>query len=157
MLDRFTAARCRIAAILCVFASAAPSAHAADQVYFSANTNVTNILVNYINQENVRLDISSWYLSEHSISIAVANRFNAGVKVRIIGDRGAIFEADPHTKAEFYWLASQGVPIRLRFNPTWFPEIDHWKAAIFVGQNVVEFGSGKLRADGTGAVFVEQL
>jgi phosphatidylserine/phosphatidylglycerophosphate/cardiolipin synthase-like enzyme len=117
-------------------------AHAADQVYFSSNTNVTNILVQYINQETVRLDISSWYLSEHAISIAIANRFAAGVKVRIIGDNSAIFDADPNTKKEYYWLASQGVPIRLRFNPTWFPEIDHWKAAIFVGQNVVEFGSG---------------
>src|SRR5215471_13328257 len=142
MLDRLCDARLRAAAIFCVFALYASSARAADQVYFSANTNVTNILVNYINQENVRLDISSWYLSEHAISIAIANRFNAGVQVRIIGDRGAIFEADPNTKTEYYWLAMQGVPIRLRFNPTWFPEIDHWKAAIFVGQNVVEFGSG---------------
>jgi phosphatidylserine/phosphatidylglycerophosphate/cardiolipin synthase-like enzyme len=98
--------------------------------------------VNYINHENVRLDISSWYLSEHAISIAIANRFAAGVRVRIIGDRAAIFEADAHTKAEFYWLANKGIPIRLRFNPTYFPEIDHWKAAIFVGQNIVEFGSG---------------
>src|SRR5437763_1437446 len=121
-------------------ALAAPAA-AADTVYFSKNTNVTDILVNYINRENVRLDISSWYLSEHSISIAIANRFHAGVPVRLIGDRGSIFEADPHTKSEFYWLASQGVPIRLRFNPTWFPEINHWKAAIFVGQNTVAFGS----------------
>src|ERR1041384_1760271 len=96
--------------------AAAATANAADQVYFSSNTNVTNILVQYINQENVRLDISSWYLSEHSISIAIANRFNAGVKVRIIGDRGSIFEADPNTKREYYWLASQGIPIRLRFN-----------------------------------------
>src|SRR5262249_22207890 len=116
------------AAALLIAALAVP-AGAADQVYFSSQTNVTNILVQYINQENVRLDISSWYLSEHAISIAIANRFNAGVKVRIIGDRGAIFEADPNTKREYYWLASQGIPIRLRFNPNWFPEIDHWKAA----------------------------
>src|SRR3954469_8829618 len=121
--------------------SASPAA-AADQIYFSAKTNVTNILINYINRETVRLDISSWYLSEHSISIAIANRFAAGVRVRVIGDRAAIFEADPNTKKEFYWLASQGIPIRLRFNPTYFPEIDHWKAAIFVGQGIVEFGSG---------------
>src|SRR5215471_5575248 len=142
MLDRLCDARLRAAAIFCVFALYTSSARAADQVYFSANTNVTAILVQRINAETQRLDISSWYLSEHSISIAIANRFAAGVAVRIIGDRGAIFEADPHTKAEFYWLANQGIPIRLRFNPTWFPEIDHWKAAIFVGQNVVEFGSG---------------
>ncbi len=122
-----------------LFAGTAP---VSDQVYFSAHDNVTNILIQYINNEQTRLDISSWYLSEHAISIAIANRWAAGVPVRIIGDRAALFENDPHTKAEFYWLASQGIPIRLRFNPTWFPEIDHWKAAIFVGQNMVEFGSG---------------
>jgi hypothetical protein len=81
---------------LSVTIAAVPAA-AADQVYFSKDTNVTDILVNYINHENVRLDISSWYLSEHSISIAIANRFHAGVPVRLMGDRGAIFEAVPHT------------------------------------------------------------
>jgi len=129
-------------AAACAITLFAVRASAADQVYFASKTNVTNILVNYINNENVRLDVSSWYLSEHSVSIAILNRFKAGVAVRLMGDRGAIFEADPHTKNEFYWLAAQGVPIRLRFNPTWFPEIDHWKMAIFVGQNTVEFGSG---------------
>jgi phosphatidylserine/phosphatidylglycerophosphate/cardiolipin synthase-like enzyme len=127
---------------IALVAAAASTSSATDRIYFSATDNVTDVLVSYINAENVRLDISSWYLSEHSISIAVANRFAAGVPVRIIGDRGAPFENDPHTKTELYWLANQGIPIRLRFNPTWFPEIDHWKAAIFVGENVVEFGSG---------------
>src|SRR3954471_2624749 len=130
-----------VAVVASVAALAAPAA-AADQVYFSKNTNVTDILVNYINRETVRLDVSAWYLSEHSISIAIVNRFRAGVAVRVIGDRGSIFEADPNTKREFYWMAAQGVPIRLRFNPTWFPEIDHWKMALFAGQNTVEFGSG---------------
>src|SRR5665213_644009 len=139
MFSRFSALTSALA--ICCTIAAIPAA-ADDQVYFSKDTNVTNILVNYINKETVRLDISSWYLSEHAISIAIANRLHAGVPVRIIGDRGAMFEADPHTKAEFYWLASQGVPIRLRFNPSWFPEINHWKMALFVGQNLVEFGSG---------------
>ncbi|HEY2150357.1 MAG TPA: phospholipase D family protein [Vicinamibacterales bacterium] len=128
---------------LCAGVLALPGRAAADdQIYFSAVDNVTNVLVQKINAETVRLDISSWYLSEHAISIAIANRFHAGVQVRIIGDRAALFENDVHTKNEFYWLASQGVPIRLRFNPTWFPEINHWKMALFVGQNMVEFGSG---------------
>src|SRR5580704_14659867 len=140
--DAWTRSLARALAIgLCAMAWAAP-AGASDQVYFSATTDVTAILVQYINQETVRLDLSSWYLSEHAISIAIANRWAAGVPVRIIGDRAALFENDPHTKAEFYWLANQGVPIRLRFNPTWFPEIDHWKMALFVGQGLVEFGSG---------------
>jgi hypothetical protein len=113
-----------------------------ERVYFSAVDNVTDVLVQHIDAENVRLDIASWYLSEHAISIAIMRRFTAGVPVRIIGDRAALFENDPHTKNEFYWLASQGVPIRLRFNPTWFPELVHWKMALFVGQGIVEFGSG---------------
>jgi regulation of enolase protein 1 (concanavalin A-like superfamily) len=133
------------AVVLAVLFSAfglSSSAAASDQIYFSATDNVTNVLVQYINQETVRVDIATWYLSEHSISIAIANRFAAGVPIRLIGDRGAIFEGDPHTKAEFYWLASQGVPIRIRYNPTWFPEIVHWKTAIFAGQNMALFGSG---------------
>jgi regulation of enolase protein 1 (concanavalin A-like superfamily) len=112
-----------------------------DQMYFPAYQNVTSVLVQKINAENVRIDMSAWYLTERSVSIALVNRFKAGVEVRLIGDRGSIFEIDQHTKNEFYWLASQGVPIRLRVNPTWFPEIAHWKATIFVGQNLVEFGS----------------
>ena len=130
---------------------------ATERIYFSAIDNVTDVLVQQINAETVRLDISSWYLSEHAISIAIANRFAAGVPVRLMGDRGAIFEIDPHTKNEFYWLANQGVPIRLRFNPTWFPEINHWKMALFVGQNIVEFGSGNFAPDRARAGVVHQL
>src|SRR5438105_4126414 len=128
---------------IALFATLVPaSAAASDQIYFPAVDNVTNVLVQLINQETVRIDIGSWYLSEHSISIALANRWAAGVPIRLLGDRVAIFEADAHTKAEYYWLASQGIPIRLRYNPTWYPEIDHWKTAIFAGQNKVFFGSG---------------
>src|SRR5438105_10116275 len=99
---------------LAMWLFAALPASAADTIYFASNTNVTDILVNYINHETVRLDIASWYLSEHSISIAILNRFKAGVPVRLMADRGAMFETDPHTRAEFYWLAAQGVPIRVR-------------------------------------------
>jgi phosphatidylserine/phosphatidylglycerophosphate/cardiolipin synthase-like enzyme len=113
----------------------------ADQVYFSATQNITTALVQRINAENVRIDMSAWYLTERTVSTALVNRMKAGVPVRLIGDRVAIFENDLLTKREFYWLASQGVPIRLRYNPTWVPEVDHWKATIFAGQNIVAFGS----------------
>src|SRR5665213_4391628 len=79
---------------------AASPASAQDQVYFSSNTDVTSILVQYINRENVRLDISSWYLSEHSISIAIAKRFAAGVPVRLIGDLSLIHISEPTRQAE---------------------------------------------------------
>jgi hypothetical protein len=117
------------------------SASAADAIYFPAVQDVASILVNRINAETVRIDMSAWYLSEHAISIALVNRFKAGVPVRLIGDRVGIFENDRFTKREFYWIASQGVPIRLRYEPTFRPEIDHWKATIFAGQRLVSFGS----------------
>jgi len=119
----------------------AARASAADHMYFAATDNITDVLVQKINAETVRVDISCWYLTEHSISIALINKFHQGVPIRLIGDRGSIFEIDRLTKNEFYWLANQGLPIRLRFNPTWYPEIDHWKMSIFVGQGLAAFGS----------------
>jgi phosphatidylserine/phosphatidylglycerophosphate/cardiolipin synthase-like enzyme len=120
---------------------AVSSPSATDQIYFPDTTDITSLIVQKINTETVRIDLSSWYLSEHSISIAVANRWAAGVPVRIMGDRGSLFEADVHTRNEFMWLASQGIPIRLRYNPSWYPEINHWKMVLLVGQNTTVFGS----------------
>nr|MBP7572242.1 hypothetical protein [Acidobacteriota bacterium] len=117
------------------------SASAQERLYFSAVDDVGAELVARINAETVRIDMAAWYLTDRAISTALVNRFRAGVDVRLIGDRSSIFEIDPLTKDEFYWLASQGVPIRLRYNPDWFPEIVHWKATIFVGQGIVSFGS----------------
>src|SRR3982751_2430262 len=97
-------------AVFLFVAISATRAAAAEQMYFAAPTNITDLLVQKINAETVRVDISCWYLSEHAISIALINRFKAGVQVRLIGDRGSIFEIDPSTRNEFYWLASQGLP-----------------------------------------------
>ena len=136
-----TAQRIRCAAVVAAALAFASTAQADDQILFAARDNITNQIVQHIRAETVRLDISAWYLTEHLISQAIAERAAAGLPIRLIGDRVAIFESDPHTKTEFYYLANLGVPIRLRFNPTWVPEINHWKMAIFVGQNLVEFGS----------------
>lgn len=130
---------CLLAA-LSLLASARPAA-AADQIYFSAVDDIAAQLVQRINAETVRIDMSAWYLTDSTVYSALLNRFKAGVPVRLIGDRGSIFEIDANTRNTFYYLASQGVPIRLRYHPTWYPEIDHWKATIFAGQNLVAFGS----------------
>ena len=122
-------------------AAAAPQCSGPDCVYFTQTDSVSAALVNAINAETVRIDMSTWYLDDSAVYTALVNRFNAGVPVRLIGDRGSIFDIDPHTRATFEYLASQGIPIRLRYNPTWYPEIDHWKATMFVGQGLVEFGS----------------
>jgi hypothetical protein len=124
----------------------AGQAAAQEQLLFPRKDNVKDAILEKIYAETVRLDISTWYLTEREITIALINRHNAGVKVRVLGDRVSIFEIDPFTRAEYERLAANGVPIRLRYVPTSFPYIMHWKAGIFVGQGVVEFGSANWTA-----------
>ena len=130
-----------VTAGLLVLLATAPAAAQTERMYFPAVENVTNVLVQRINAETQRIDMSAWYLSEGAIVQALLARHRAGIQIRLIGDRGSIFEIDAFTKNAFYELAAAGVPIRLRYNPTWFPEIAHWKATIFVGQGIVTFGS----------------
>lgn len=126
------------AVVLCLVPALAG---AQDRIMFPAYEDAREEILRTIRAENVRIDINAWYLTEHEISINLVNRKNAGVKVRVLGDRGSIFEIDANTRREFEYLASNGVQVRVREHPRWFPEINHWKAGIFVGQNIVEFGS----------------
>ena len=121
--------------------AAGSSAAAQEKMYFPAIDNVRAVLIKHIRAETVRIDMSAWYLTDGELVNALILRHQQGIPIRLIGDRGATFEIDPHTKSAFYRLANAGVPIRLRVNPTWYPEIVHWKTMIFVGQNLVEFGS----------------
>lgn len=113
-----------------------------EQIYFPAHDNAEAQIVARINAETVRLDIAVWLLDDGSITQAVINRFQAGVPVRVLGDRASLFESDPHTRASFERLASAGIPIRLRYFPTNFPQIIHWKYGGFTGQNSAVIGSG---------------
>jgi hypothetical protein len=114
---------------------------AQERLMFPDTEDVRAEIIRKINAENERIDISAWYLTERSISVALINRFKAGVTVRVLSDRVSIFEIDPRTRTEYEYLANAGIPIRLRYIPTSFPYINHWKAGIFVEQGIVEFGS----------------
>jgi hypothetical protein len=122
-------------------AASRPAYAQTERMYFPAVDDVRRIIVNHINAETVRIDMSAWYLTEGLIVNALIAKHNQGVPIRLIGDRAAIFEIDLHTKNAYYRMANAGVPIRLRVNPTFFPEIVHWKTTIFVGQGIVTFGS----------------
>ncbi len=149
MNHRAAAIRCAaLLAALLAAASTAPLAHAqTDRIYFPAVHDVRSVLLARIRAETVRIDMAAWLLSERAISIALRDAFRRGVAVRLLGDRVSIFETDPNTRTEFFWLASQGIPIRIRTNPAWFPEIVHWKATIFRGQGLVAFGSANYTAN----------
>src|SRR6188768_1414221 len=125
-------------ALMLVSLPAKPVA-AAEDIYFSAGADITTKLVAAINAEPVtgRIDMSIWHLTEGAITNALITRFNAGVPIRLIGDRAELFELNAVSKNEFYKLANAGVPIRVRVNPTWYPEINHWKMTYFKSQKLV--------------------
>ncbi len=132
----------QVALLATIVSSLTTPAVAQERIYFSSHENAEAQIVARINAETVRLDIGSWLLNDGAITNAIINRFNAGVPVRLLGDRASIFESDPNTRASFEKLANAGVPIRLRYNPRDFPEIMHWKCGIFVGQGKASLGSG---------------
>ena len=117
------------------------SAAAQERLFLTAVDNAQQELLQKIRNEQVRIDVAVWFLGDGEVAGALVAKHKAGVPVRVIGDRVAIFEADADTRRLFEYMASEGVPIRLRYHPTSFPEVMHWKCAIFVGQNIVEFGS----------------
>ncbi len=132
----------QVALLATIVSSFTTPAVAQERIYFSSHENAEAQIVARINAETVRLDIGVWLLNDGAITNAIINRFNAGVPVRVLGDRASIFESDPNTRASFEKLANAGVPIRLRYNPRDFPEIMHWKCGIFVGQGKASLGSG---------------
>jgi len=132
----------QVALLATIVSSFTTPAVAQERIYFSSHENAEAQIVARINAETVRLDIGVWLLNDGLITNAIINRFNAGVPVRVLGDRASIFESDPNTRASFEKLANAGVPIRLRYNPRDFPEIMHWKCGIFVGQGKASLGSG---------------
>jgi PLD-like domain len=133
--------RARLGLACALLTALASTAEAQETILFPAIEDARTPIVQLVRNEPVRLDIATWYLTDRRISAAIVERFRAGLPVRVIGDRVSIFEINPPTRREFEYLATNGVPIRLRYHPTSFPTIMHWKCGIFVGQNTVEFGS----------------
>jgi hypothetical protein len=98
---RSTTGRRTVAALvvaLGLITTARPAA-AAEDIYFSATDNIANVLIQHINAEDERIDMAIWHLTEHSVSIALRNRFLAGVDVRLIGDRAELFELNAIRRA----------------------------------------------------------
>src|SRR5262249_49440137 len=64
----------------------AGSVAAQERMMLTATDDALSAILQKINNERVRIDVASWYFTDHSISIALVNRFRAGVPVRVIGD-----------------------------------------------------------------------
>src|SRR5436190_19310708 len=131
---------------LTVSATPAFAQQPTEKIYFTAVDSGVNgakqAIIDKINAEKVRVDIGMWILVDGDITQTIIIKHKSCEPVPVIGDRVTIFEqADKNTYNLFLAMANAGVPIRVRRQPTYFPEILHWKAGIFAGQGIVEFGS----------------
>lgn len=115
---------------------AAAPALAGDTLCDPSATNCRTQLLTLIQNERVGIDVGYWFMTDGRYSNAIIQRWNAGVPVRILMDP----RANPENAGNEEIIAQfkqAGIPLRYRTAGG----IMHWKAMIFAGQDVVEFGS----------------
>jgi len=118
-----------------LFLSTIPApASAQDRLCDPGDENCRTILINYINNETVGIDVAFWFMEDSRYTTALINRFKAGVPVRVLVDPRAnpTYPLNANRLAE---LQAAGIPMRKRLTNY----ILHWKMMLFHGQNVVEF------------------
>src|SRR5215467_14414142 len=87
-----------------------------------------------INNEQQEIDVAFWFMQDTSYANMIVNRFNAGVKVRVIVDPRAN-SSYPGNQQILAQLAAAGIPMRYKVADC----ILHWKMMLFAGQNTVQF------------------
>jgi len=125
-----------VAAGLAALAFSAAPARAADTLCDPSTTNCRTQLLTLIKNESVGIDVGYWFMTDARYSNAIVERWQAGVPVRVIMDPRANPE-NPGNDQIIAQFKQAGIPLRIRTASG----IMHWKAMIFAGQDVVEFGS----------------
>lgn len=98
-------------------------------------------LLTLIANERVGIDIGFWFMEDARYTAALIKRHQAGVPVRVLMDPRANTK-NPQNFYRLKELADAGIPMRQCLTSG----IMHWKAAIFTGQNTVEFGGANYSA-----------
>jgi phosphatidylserine/phosphatidylglycerophosphate/cardiolipin synthase-like enzyme len=115
---------------------AAPAARASadERLCDPSFENCRSPLLDLIRNETVGIDVAFWFMEDARYSAALAERFRAGVPVRVIMDTeaNASYPGNVERLAE---LQAAGIPMLEKVSKG----IVHWKTMIFAGQNVVEF------------------
>ena len=100
------------------------------------------ILINYIRNEKVGIDVGFWFMEDARYTAELAKKWQAGVPVRVIVDPRANGRNN-YNEARLNELQTAGIPMRKRIASA----ILHWKAMVFAGQSIVEFSGANYSAD----------
>lgn len=130
------------AATLAVLAAVARPAHALDRLCDPGAEDCRAILLNYINAEQVGIDVGFWFMEDARYTSALASAWQRGVRIRVLVDPRAnatnVYNADRLNE-----LQAAGIPMRQRIASG----ILHYKMMLFAGQSVVEFSGANYSAD----------
>jgi len=129
--------RCALVCLATTFMLAhAWPAHALERLCDSSFENCRNELITRIQAEQIGIDVGAWFFEDSRFSSELIKRKQAGVPVRLIADPDAD-KQHPLNGPLLDQMAAAGIPIREKTSGG----IEHWKAMIFAGQNVLYFGS----------------
>ena len=129
-----------LAALL--LAVAVVPASAQDRLCDPGNEDCRAILINYIRNETVAIDVGFWFMEDARYTNELIARWRAGVPVRVLIDTRAN-SSYPLNAQRLAELQSAGIPMRRRLTSY----ILHWKMMLFHGQNVVEFSGANYSAN----------
>lgn len=140
----FTAAGVRTASAQTAAAQSACTASGQECLCDSAYQDCRSALRKLIQNENVGIDVSMWFMTDWRYKDDIIERWRAGVPVRVIVDTQA--DANyPANKTIRTDLINAGIPIRDCVSSS---GINHWKAMIFAGQEKLMFSAANF-ADGS--------
>ena len=129
-----------IAVLSALVASAAP-VRAQDRLCDPGNEDCRAILLNYIRNELVGIDVGFWFMEDARYTTELIKRHQAGVSVRVLVDPRAN-SSTPANADRLAELQLAGIPMRKRIASG----ILHYKMMLFSGQGVVEFSGANYSA-----------
>lgn len=101
-------------------------------------------ILDRIRAEGVEISVAAWFFEDARFTNELIARWQAGVRVRVLGDPRANPQ-HPLNATLLSQLSAAGIPIRSKVSSG----IEHWKMMLFAGQGVVYFGSANFSEDAT--------
>jgi hypothetical protein len=117
-------------------------ASAQDRLCDPGDEDCRSILINYIRNEKIGIDVAFWFMEDARYTTELIRRHQAGVPVRVLMDPRANVDY-PLNAYRLNELYAAGIPMRKRLGNY----ILHWKMMLFQGQNVVEFSGANYSAN----------
>jgi phosphatidylserine/phosphatidylglycerophosphate/cardiolipin synthase-like enzyme len=132
----FSIRRSSIFICLALLALGVQPARAQDRLCDPGEESCRSILVNYIRNETVGIDVGFWFMEDPRYATELIAKHRAGVPVRVVFDSDSyLVYGYANARRPVELMRDAGVPMRDKKGSAIF----HFKMMLFAGQNQVEF------------------